>query len=133
MLLHDIPYQRFDIRNADTLEEPQHLEQRFEAIVANPPYSANWSADEKFTEDERFSAYAKLAPKSKADFAFIQHFIHQLDDNGTMAVVLPHGVLFRGAAEEVIRKYLIDTKTIWMQLLVYLLISFLVQAFQHVF
>jgi len=110
MLLHDIPYQRFDIRNADTLEEPQHLEQRFEAIVANPPYSANWSADEKFTEDERFSAYAKLAPKSKADFAFIQHFIHQLDDNGTMAVVLPHGVLFRGAAEEVIRKYLIETK-----------------------
>lgn len=110
MLLHNIPYQRFDIRNADTLEEPQHIEQRFEAIVANPPYSANWSADEKFTEDERFSAYAKLAPKSKADFAFIQHFIHQLYDNGTMAVVLPHGVLFRGAAEEVIRKYLIEKK-----------------------
>jgi type I restriction enzyme M protein len=110
MLLHDIPYQRFDIKNADTLEEPQHIEQRFEAIVANPPYSANWSADDKFKEDERFSAYAKLAPKSKADFAFIQHFIHQLDDNGTMAVVLPHGVLFRGAAEEAIRKYLIEEK-----------------------
>lgn len=110
MLLHDIPYQRFDIRNADTLEEPQHLEQRFEAIVANPPYSAKWSADDKFKDDERFSAYAKLAPKSKADFAFIQHHIHQLADNGTMAVVLPHGVLFRGAAEEVIRKYLIEEK-----------------------
>jgi type I restriction enzyme M protein len=110
MLLHDIPYQRFDIKNADTLEEPQHLDQRFEAIVANPPYSANWSADDKFKEDERFSAYAKLAPKSKADFAFIQHFIHQLDDNGTLAVVLPHGVLFRGAAEEAIRKYLIEEK-----------------------
>lgn len=110
MLLHDIPYQRFDIRNADTLEDPQHLEMRFEAIVANPPYSAKWSADDKFKEDERFSAYAKLAPKSKADFAFIQHFIHQLDDNGTMAVVLPHGVLFRGAAEESIRKYLIEEK-----------------------
>lgn len=110
MLLHDVPYQRFDIQNADTLEEPQHIDQRFEAIVANPPYSAKWSADDKFKEDERFSAYAKLAPKSKADFAFIQHFVHQLNDNGTMAVVLPHGVLFRGAAEEVIRKYLIEEK-----------------------
>ncbi|MGG0456758.1 type I restriction-modification system subunit M [Bacillus mycoides] len=110
MLLHDIPYQRFDIRNADTLEEPQHLDERFEAIVANPPYSAKWSADEKFKDDERFSAYSKLAPKSKADFAFVQHYIHQLDDNGTFAVVLPHGVLFRGAAEGAIRKYLIEEK-----------------------
>lgn len=110
MLLHDIPYQRFDIRNADTLEEPQHLDERFEAIVANPPYSAKWSADDKFKDDERFSAYSKLAPKSKADFAFVQHFIHQLDDNGTFAVVLPHGVLFRGAAEGTIRKYLIEEK-----------------------
>ncbi|HDR8070749.1 TPA: type I restriction-modification system subunit M [Bacillus cereus] len=110
MLLHDIPYQRFDIKNADTLEEPQHMDKRFEAIVANPPYSAKWSADDKFQDDERFSNYAKLAPKSKADFAFIQHFIHHLDDNGTFAVVLPHGVLFRGAAEGVIRKYLIEEK-----------------------
>ncbi|HDR4532708.1 MULTISPECIES: type I restriction-modification system subunit M [Bacillus] len=110
MLLHDIPYQRFDIKNADTLEEPQHLDERFEAIVANPPYSAKWSADDKFKDDERFSAYAKLSPKSKADFAFIQHYIHQLEDNGIFAVVLPHGVLFRGAAEGVIRKYLIEEK-----------------------
>lgn len=110
MLLHDIPYQRFVIKNADTLEEPQHLDKRFEAIVANPPYSAKWSADDKFQDDERFSNYAKLAPKSKADFAFVQHFIHHLDDNGTFAVVLPHGVLFRGAAEGVIRKYLIEEK-----------------------
>ncbi|MDZ5608384.1 type I restriction-modification system subunit M [Bacillus pseudomycoides] len=110
MLLHDIPYKRFDIKNADTLEEPQHLDERFEAIIANPPYSAKWSADDKFKDDERFSAYSKLAPKSKADFAFIQHFIHQLDDNGTFAVVLPHGVLFRGAAEGAIRKYLIEEK-----------------------
>lgn len=110
MLLHDVPYTRFDIQNADSLEEPQHIDQRFEAIVANPPYSAKWSADDKFKEDERFSAYAKLAPKSKADFAFIQHFIHHLDDNGTMAVVLPHGVLFRGAAEAAIRRYLIEEK-----------------------
>lgn len=110
MLLHDIPYQRFDIKNDDTLEAPAHLGERFEAIVANPPYSAKWSADDKFKDDERFSAYEKLAPKSKADFAFIQHFIHHLDDNGTFAVVLPHGVLFRGAAELSIRKYLIKEK-----------------------
>ncbi|MEH7495681.1 type I restriction-modification system subunit M [Neobacillus niacini] len=110
MLLHDVSYQNFDIKLGDTLEDPEHLDMRFEAVVANPPYSSNWSADPKFLNDERFSAYGKLAPKSKADFAFIQHMIHQLDDNGTMAVVLPHGVLFRGAAEGVIRRYLIEEK-----------------------
>lgn len=110
MLLHDVDYTNFDIKNDDTLENPQHIEMKFEAIVANPPYSANWSAAPKFLDDERFSAYGKLAPKSKADFAFIQHMIHQLDDKGTMAVVLPHGVLFRGAAEGVIRKYLIEER-----------------------
>lgn len=110
MLLHDVSYQNFDIQNADTLEEPQHIEHKFEAVVANPPYSAKWSSDVAFMDDERFSAYSRLAPKSKADYAFVQHMIHQLDDNGTMAVVLPHGVLFRGAAEGVIRKYLIEDK-----------------------
>lgn len=89
---------------------PEHRGMKFEAIVANPPYSANWTADSKFLDDERFSAYGKLAPKSKADFAFIQHMIAHLDDNGTMAVVLPHGVLFRGAAEGTIRKYLIEDR-----------------------
>ena len=112
MLLHDVDYTNFDIKNDNTLENPGHLGMKFEAIVANPPYSANWSADAKFLDDERFSAYGKLAPKSKADFAFIQHMIHQLDDNGTMAVVLPHGVLFRGAAEGVIRKYLIEERNV---------------------
>ena len=112
MLLHDINYQNFDIKNDDTLEHPQHLHMKFEAIVANPPYSANWSADNKFLDDERFSFYGKLAPKSKADFAFVQHMIYQLDDNGTMAVVLPHGVLFRGAAEGVIRKSLIEDQNV---------------------
>lgn len=112
MLLHDIDYTNFDIKNDDTLEHPQHMGMKFEAIVANPPYSANWSADSKFLDDERFSAYGKLAPKSKADFAFIQHMIHHLDDKGTMAVVLPHGVLFRGAGEGVIRKYLIDDRNV---------------------
>ncbi|MDU2198668.1 MAG: type I restriction-modification system subunit M, partial [Peptostreptococcaceae bacterium] len=112
MLLHDVNYTNFDIKNDNTLEHPQHIGMKFEAIVANPPYSANWSADSKFLDDERFSAYGKLAPKSKADFAFIQHMIYQLDDNGTMAVVLPHGVLFRGAAEGVIRKYLIEERNV---------------------
>lgn len=110
MLLHDLRYTDFDIQNDNTLENPKHIEMRFEAVVANPPYSANWSADAKYLDDERFSNYGKLAPKSKADFAFVQHMIHQLDDNGTMAVVLPHGVLFRGAAERTIRKFLIEEK-----------------------
>jgi type I restriction enzyme M protein len=108
--MHDVHYKRFDIKNEDTLERPQHIDQRFEAIVANPPFSANWSASPLFMTDERFSAYGKLAPSSKADFAFVQHMVHQLADNGTMAIVLPHGVLFRGGAEGHIRKYLIEDK-----------------------
>lgn len=110
MIMHDVHYKRFDIKNEDTLERPQHYDMRFEAIVANPPFSANWSASPLFMNDERFSAYGKLAPSSKADFAFVQHMVHQLDDSGTMAVVLPHGVLFRGGAEGHIREYLIKEK-----------------------
>ena len=110
MIMHDVHYKRFDIKNEDTLERPQHLDQRFEAIVANPPFSAKWSASPLFMSDDRFSNYGKLAPSSKADFAFVQHMVHQLADNGTMAVVLPHGVLFRGAAEGHIRKYLIEDR-----------------------
>ncbi|WP_031546403.1 type I restriction-modification system subunit M [Salinicoccus luteus] len=110
MLLHDVNYKAFSIENGDTLEEPAFGDMKFEAVVANPPYSAKWSGDASFLEDDRFSDYGKLAPKSKADFAFIQHMVHYLDDHGTMAVVLPHGVLFRGAAEGTIRKYLIENK-----------------------
>lgn len=110
MIMHDVHYKRFDIKNEDTLERPQHYDLRFEAIVANPPFSANWSASPLFMNDDRFSAYGKLAPSSKADFAFVQHMVHQLDDNGTMAIVLPHGVLFRGGAEGHIREYLIKEK-----------------------
>ncbi|MCS4599854.1 type I restriction-modification system subunit M [Staphylococcus aureus] len=110
MLLHDVRYENFEIRNDDTLENPAFLGNTFDAVIANPPYSAKWTADSKFENDERFSGYGKLAPKSKADFAFIQHMVHYLDDEGTMAVVLPHGVLFRGAAEGVIRRYLIEEK-----------------------
>ena len=108
MILHDVHYSRFDIQQDDTLEAPHHLEKRFDAVVANPPFSANWSADSGHLSDERFQDYGKLAPAGKADFAFVQHMYHQLDDNGTLAVVLPHGVLFRGAAEGHIRKFLIE-------------------------
>ncbi len=108
MIMHGVHYRKFDIRNEDTLERPQHIDERYEAVVANPPFSAKWSASPLFMSDDRFAAYGKLAPKSKADFAFVQHMIYQLDETGTMAVVLPHGVLFRGGAEGHIRKYLIE-------------------------
>ena len=110
MIMHDVHYKKFDIKQEDTLEKPQHIGKRFEAIVANPPFSAQWSANNLFMSDERFSQYGKLAPKSKADYAFVTHMIHHLDDNGTLAVVLPHGALFRGGAEGHIREYLIREK-----------------------
>jgi type I restriction enzyme M protein len=111
MILHGVHYLKFDIKQEDTLEHPQHLnDMPFEAIVANPPFSANWSANPLFLSDDRFSQYGKLAPASKADFAFVQHMIYHLAENGIMAIVLPHGVLFRGAAELHIRKYLIEQK-----------------------
>ena len=110
MIMHDIHYSRFDIQNGNTLEEPAHIDMRFSAVVANPPFSMSWSANPQYLNDERFSEYGKLAPKSKADFAFVQHMVHQLDDIGTMAVVLPHGILFRGAAEKHIRQHLIKEK-----------------------
>ncbi len=110
MILHDVHYKKFDIKQEDTLERPQHIDERFEAIVANPPFSAKWSANPLHMSDDRFSQYGKLAPKSKADYAFLQHMIHQLAENGTMGIVLPHGALFRGAAEGHIRKYLIEDR-----------------------
>ncbi len=107
MIMHDVHYSRFDIKNEDTLERPQHIDKKFEAVVANPPFSAKWSSDPLKMNDDRFSAYGKLAPKSRADFAFVQHMIHQLDDNGAMACVLPHGVLFRSGGEGTIREHII--------------------------
>ena len=104
MILHDVHYKKFDIRQEDTLEKPQHVDKRFEAVVANPPFSAKWSANELLMGDERFSQYGKLAP---SDYAFIPK-IHQLDENGIMAVVMPHGALFRGGAS--IRQYLIENR-----------------------
>src|SRR5690554_5942711 len=109
MILHDVHFREFNIMQDDTLENPQHLDKRFEAIVANPPFSAHWKSNDNplFLTDERFSQYGKLAPRTKADYAFLTHMLYQLGDNGIMASVFPHGVLFRGAAEGHIREYII--------------------------
>jgi len=110
MLLHGIKYNDFDIRNGDTLEADEFGDRQFDAVVANPPFSADWSAAAKFNNDDRFSKAGVLAPKSKADYAFILHMLYHLNDGGTMACVAPHGVLFRGAAEGKIRRFLIEKK-----------------------
>ena len=109
MILHDVHFREFDIRQEDTLEHPQHVDKRFEAVVANPPFSAHWRGNKNPLNetDERFSQYGRIAPNTKADYAFLQHMLFQLAENGTMASVFPHGVLFRGAAEGTIREYLI--------------------------
>ncbi|MBE0455691.1 MAG: type I restriction-modification system subunit M [Roseovarius sp.] len=113
MILHGVHYRNFDLKQEDTLEHPQHDGLRFEAVVANPPFSAKWSSNPILLSDDRFSQYGRLAPASKADFAFVQHMLHHLDDNGTMAVILPHGALFRGGAEGHIRQYLIKDRN-WL-------------------
>lgn len=110
MILHGIPYHNFTIRQGDTLREDMHPDLKAEAIIANPPFSAQWKGDSDPTlaHDDRFSQYGRLAPKSAADYAFVTHMLYHLADNGTMAVVLPHGALFRSGAEGVIRKYIIE-------------------------
>ena len=108
MILRGIGYKNFEINNGDTLENDMFGERKFRVQVANPPYSAHWSSAPSFMEDERFNAYGKLAPKSKADFAFVQHMVWHMDDDGRAVVLLPHGVLFRGDAEGVIRRHLIE-------------------------
>lgn len=110
MLLHGVKYSDFDIQNGDTLEADAFGDRQFDAVVANPPFSANWSASDKFNNDDRFSKAGVLAPKSKADYAFILHMIYHLNEGGSMACVAPHGVLFRGAAEGKIRQFLIEKK-----------------------
>ena len=110
MLLHGIKYKDFEIHNGDTLENDELGEHQFDAVVANPPFSAEWTAADKFNNDDRFSKAGVLAPKSKADYAFILHMLYHLNDGGTMACVAPHGVLFRGAAEGKIRRFFIEKK-----------------------
>lgn len=110
MILHNIKPETFHIEQGNTLEDDRYKEKKFEAIVANPPFSANWTAGSNFLKDKRFSEVGKLAPKTKADYAFVLHMLDHLEENGVMATVLPHGVLFRGAAEGVIREHLIKNK-----------------------
>ena len=110
LILHGVERTQMRLHNGDTLDEdwPTEEPHAFNAVVMNPPYSAKWSADNKFLSDPRFERFGKLAPKSKADFAFLLHGYYHLKENGTMGIVLPHGVLFRGAAEGVIRKALLE-------------------------
>jgi len=111
MFLHDIDYDKFDIGHGDTLTEPLHWDDEpFEAIVSNPPYSIHWEGDSNplLINDQRFSPAGVLAPKSKADLAFIMHCLAWLATNGTAAIVCFPGVMYRGGAERKIRQYLID-------------------------
>jgi type I restriction enzyme M protein len=111
MFLHDINYEQFDIAHGDTLLDPAHWDDEpFEAIVSNPPYSIRWQGDENplLINDPRYSPAGVLAPKSKADLAFTMHMLSWLAVNGTAAIVEFPGVLYRGGAEQKIRKYLID-------------------------
>ena len=110
MLLHGIKFSNFKIENGDTLEADAFGDKQFDAIVANPPFSAEWSAADKFNNDDRFSKAGRLAPRKTADYAFILNMIYHLNDGGTMACVAPHGVLFRGNAEGTIRRFLIENK-----------------------
>src|SRR3989344_4368511 len=109
MILHGVHFDHFKIKQADTLTEDLLPDLKAEAVVANPPFSARWKgdADPQLVHDDRFSQYGRLAPKGAADYACVTHMLYHLSDNGTMAVVLPHGALFRGGAEEQIRKYVI--------------------------
>jgi len=115
MFLHDIDYDKFDIGHGDTLTDPMHWnDEPFEAIVSNPPYSIKWDGDANplIINDPRFSPAGVLAPKSKADLAFVMHALSWLATNGTAAIVCFPGVMYRGGAEQKIRKYLIDNNYI---------------------
>ncbi|MDO4594908.1 MAG: type I restriction-modification system subunit M, partial [Tissierellia bacterium] len=117
LMMNNVSYDNMNLHNSDTLEEDWpdgpdkdgiNRPRSFDAVVANPPYSAKWDNNDTKLKDPRFSEYGKLAPKTKADYAFVEHSIFHLNNDGTMAIVLPHGVLFRGAAELQIRKTLIE-------------------------
>ncbi|MFN7902094.1 MAG: type I restriction-modification system subunit M [Holosporales bacterium] len=111
MFLHDINYEQFDVAHGDTLTEPKHWDNEpFEAIVSNPPYSIKWEGDANplLINDERFTPAGILAPKSKADLAFVMHTLSWLATNGTAAIVCFPGVMYRGGAEQKIRQYLVD-------------------------
>lgn len=110
LIIHGVSATNEHLRNGDTLDAdwPTDEETEFDACVMNPPYSQDWTADKGFLTDPRFSDYGVLAPKSKADYAFLLHGLYHLKSDGTMGIVLPHGVLFRGAAEGKIRQKLLE-------------------------
>lgn len=111
MFLHNVNYDKFNIQNGNTLESPHFLDEKpFDAIVSNPPYSVRWagSDDPTLINDDRFAAAGVLAPKSKADFAFVLHALHYLSAKGRAAIVCFPGIFYRGGAEQKIRKYLVD-------------------------
>lgn len=110
MIIHGVSATNQHLHNADTLDKdwPADEVTDFDAVMMNPPYSQKWSADKGFLNDPRFSDYGVLAPKSKADYAFLLHGLYHLKSTGTMGIVLPHGVLFRGAAEGKIRQKLLE-------------------------
>jgi type I restriction enzyme M protein len=115
MFLHNVAPQNQFLNNGDTLDAdwPVDHDTAFDMVVMNPPYSAKWSAAQGFLSDARFSDYGVLAPKSKADYAFLLHGFYHLKSSGTMAIVLPHGVLFRGASEGTIRQKLLENGSIY--------------------
>lgn len=115
MFLHGVVPENQKLRNGDTLDAdwPTDEETNFDMVLMNPPYSAKWSAAAGFLQDERFSDFGVLAPKSKADYAFLLHGLYHLKNSGTMAIVLPHGVLFRGASEGKIREKLLRSGNIY--------------------
>jgi len=113
MLVHKVDFNKFTIHQGDTLKAPSADQREYgkmDIVVANPPFSANWDPNSTMENDDRFSGAGKLAPKSYADYAFVEHMVNSLSANGCMAVVLPHGPLFRGNAEGVIRQYLVETR-----------------------
>ena len=115
MFLHDVGFDKFNIACEDTLISPQHWDDEpFELIVSNPPYSIKWVGDDNplLINDPRFSPAGVLAPKSKADYAFLLHDLYHIKPDGIMTIVLPHGVLFRGGEEEKIRTNLIEKNQI---------------------
>ena len=107
-IINGVDYDDFDLKLGDSLENPQHLREKFDVIVSQIPFSSKWSSDKKFLNDERFAPAGKLPPKSKADFAFIEHMLYHLKSDGVMLAVVPKGLLFRGASEVKIRRHLIE-------------------------
>lgn len=115
MILHGVPFPNQHFRNGDSLGDDWPTEEptNYDAVCMNPPYSQHWSAKAGFLSDPRFQRYEKLAPKAKADFAFLLHGFYHLKDDGVMGIVLPHGILFRGGAEGVIRRHLLEDGNIY--------------------